>query len=388
MAGELFKALMESQYGATDSPYGIGAASIASAAPLLYNPYASTGSNIGYTVGAGLLSGLLGGLAKRQAAEENATLFKTANLFRTASPEEREGIIKENPRLANYGLMYQEQEEAAKQAALQEQMKREQDLYYEIEKQKRLLPIEQQKAVGGKLAEVLADNNMLPIGKDGAPVDLSALGLKSKGELDAFNVGLKRSAELRAEADSLGYNPKKLADETSLRKEVNALPEVQNFLNVEKSAKIIDQAIRDPSAVSDQELVRYSILLMEPGMAVREGEQAAIANSQSLPEAWKNSMMKAWTGEAQLGSDVREGMKRLAMRAYQGHKDQYDRAMNFYAQRAKEANINPENLSRIGESSLARNIFESQGAIETKILRDGSRVKVQRQADGSYLEVE
>ena len=117
MSSELLKALMDSQYGATENPYGIGSIAIGKAAPALYNPYGSTGSNFAYTIGAGLLSGILGGLAKREAANNNAELFKTANLLRTTSPEARSALVEENPRIASYAMQLQE-EEAQQKAAM------------------------------------------------------------------------------------------------------------------------------------------------------------------------------------------------------------------------------------------------------------------------------
>jgi hypothetical protein len=352
MAGELFKALMDSQYGADENPYGIGATILGTAAPKLFNPYASAGTNAIYTLGSGLLAGLLGHFAKNQAAEENANLFKSARLFRTAEPEARDALIEENPRLATYGMMYQEQEDAMRQAAAAEKAKRDQDLQYEVLKAQQLAPIELQKELGTKLANAMAENNMLPIGPEGAPVNLSTMGLKSKGEIDAFNVGLKKAEEMRAEADALGYNPKKMDEATSLRKEFNALPEVQNYLNVEKSFNIINKAIQDPSAVSDLELTRHAILLIEPGMAVREGEQAAVMGSQSIPNEWKGKLEKSLKGEAALGPEVREGLRRLALRHFEGNKSQYDRARDFYSQRAKERNIDPGALSRIDQPTV------------------------------------
>lgn len=383
----LLAALQGAQYTPDESPLGIGAMALGQAAPMLYNPYASTGKNAAYTIGAGLLSGILGGLAKRETNTKNAELFSAMTSLRSAAPEQRATIVGENPRLADYGLLLQEQENMAAQEAALERQKREQDLYYKIEEAKQMMPIEQQKAVGSKLSEILAENGQLPIGEGGSLVDIGSLGLKSKGEIDAYNVGLKKAEELRAEADSLGYNPKLADTETALRKEFNALPEVQNFLQVEKSAKVIDQAIKDPTAVSDLELTRQAILLIEPGMAVREGEQAAVLGSQSVPEEWKGVMTKALTGQAALGPEVREGLKRLAIRNYAGNKDQYDRAFDFYSNRAAEKGLDPANLSRIGQSTDASNIFSTNNKVETKTLRDGTTVKVQRQADGSYVEV-
>jgi hypothetical protein len=135
-----------------------------------------------------------------------------------------------------------------------------------------------------------------------------------------------------------------------IRKEFNALDEVKNFPAVERSARVLAKAVKDNSAMSDQELVRYAILMIEPGMAVREGEQAAVAASQSIPAAWKGAALKALNAGAALGPDARAGILRLAGRAYEAQKGQYDRALSFYQNRAQEVGLDPQALSRIGES--------------------------------------
>lgn len=161
----------------------------------------------------------------------------------------------------------------------------------------------------------------------------------------------KAAAKLKGESVAFGYNPKQEEEMDKLRKEFSGLPEVKNFAAVEKAGKIITQAVADDSSVADQELVRYSIQLIEPGMAVREGEQRAVASSQSIPEAWKGELTKALSGKSALGPEVREGIKRLAERAYQGNKEQYDRTLKFYQDQALTKNLDPSRISYMGESA-------------------------------------
>ena len=143
----------------------------------------------------------------------------------------------------------------------------------------------------------------------------------------------------------------------TLRKEFNALEPVKNFAKASQAATALAGALKDKSKVSDQELVRYSILMIEPGMAVREGEQGAVAASQSLPEAWKNQLSSALSGESQLGADVREGIKNLASRAYNSHKGLYDQAYGLYGKEAELQGVDPARLSYIGEAPDAASIF-------------------------------
>lgn len=148
---------------------------------------------------------------------------------------------------------------------------------------------------------------------------------------------------------------------SALRKEFNALDVVKNFSKASQGASALAGALKDKSKVSDQELVRYSILMIEPGMAVREGEQGAVANSQSIPDAWRGQLESALSGNSALGDDVREGIKRLATRAYNSHKGLYDQAYDLYGKEADFQGLDKGRLSYLGTPPAAESIFEIPG---------------------------
>ena len=140
----------------------------------------------------------------------------------------------------------------------------------------------------------------------------------------------------------------KFADD--LRKEFTQSPSYKTFEVVEKTAGIMSKALKDKTAMSDQELVRYSILLIEPGMAVREGEQNAVAASQSIPNKWKGAISKALSGDAALQDDIRNGIRNLAARAYEGHRAQYDKVHQAYITIGKRRGVDPVLISPLGFS--------------------------------------
>lgn len=153
----------------------------------------------------------------------------------------------------------------------------------------------------------------------------------------------------------LGQDRMKNADD--LRKQLET--KTADFANVLKAADAISGALKDYGRVSDQELVRYSIQMIEPGMAVREGEQAAIANSQSLPDAWKSQLKGALDGSSTLGPEVRDGISRLASRAYNAQRRVYDKAVTYYDTLASSRGLLGEgqSLSYLGEAPDAETIF-------------------------------
>jgi hypothetical protein len=97
--------------------------------------------------------------------------------------------------------------------------------------------------------------------------------------------------------------------------------------------------------------------MIEPGMAVREGEQGAVQSSQNIPDAWRGQLKSALSGKSGLGDDVREGIKNLASRAYNSHKGLYDQAFDMYTKEAEFQGLPTDRLSYIGKAKEAKDIF-------------------------------
>jgi len=94
---ELAAALGGLNISPLDTPYGIGANVIAKSLPNLYNPYASTGTNLGITLGGALLGGLLGYQARQQATEASLAANQYATQLLGKPAEERLSIIQNLP---------------------------------------------------------------------------------------------------------------------------------------------------------------------------------------------------------------------------------------------------------------------------------------------------
>lgn len=384
MATTLLQALQGQQYKAAEDPFGIAGTAIASGTPYLYNPYASTGSNAAMTIGGSLLAGLLGGIGKHNAARDNLALSQQAGQLFQLPANERADFVKQNPRLSpllsalqtgEYERQIKEQEDLAK---------RQRDLEWKLKEEQAMQPLR----LAAKTDETLADQLFQQgeiIDGEGRRISLADLGIKDPISMEiekarsmipikTEEIAATEGAKRQAEVDAYGYNPKREQEVDNLRREFSRLPEVLNFANVEKSAGIMKKAIDDPNAVSDLELIRYAILLIEPGMAVREGEQAAVLRSQSIPDDLKGAALKAWDGNAQLGTKAREGLLRLAMRSYEGHKSQYDRTLQFYRDQAKQRGIDPNRISYIGESTPSEQVFG--GASNVITAPDGQLIEI------------
>lgn len=334
MSSELLNAMMGAQYKAKENPFGIAAQSIAGNAGNLINPYGSVGSNAAATIGAALLAGLLGGVAKSQTESDNAALTPMVGQLLSASPEERMSIAKQDSRLSPIVAALAAQEMAQKQELAQKKQELELGRDSEVAKFQALAPLQRQ----AKVEDVRA---LQPLEVDTA----------------AKKAGAEASARARVEDSRNRGNTEidKVAD--SLRKEFQGKKEVDDFRVVERTAQAMAKTLKDKGAPTDLELTRYSILILEPGMAVREGEQAAVLKSAALPEQWKGQIAKALEGQSALSDEVRDGLKRLAARAYDSTAQQYGRQRDFYVTEAKRRNIDPTRIDPMGAPLGVQDIF-------------------------------
>lgn len=205
--------------------------------------------------------------------------------------------------------------------------------------------------------------SMREVALEGQKAYLGALG-KARGEMAAYE--MPAGGEGEGTIGAPAADPSKLlnpmlkeqsARGEARRKEFNALQDVKDFSTVLGAARALSGALQDQGIVSDQELVRYSILMIEPGMAVREGEQAAIYNSQSLPQQMKGELIRALNGESGLGETTRAGIRRLAERAYSAKESNYSHALSKYRDIAKREGINPEDIGYLGTAPSIESIF-------------------------------
>lgn len=164
------------------------------------------------------------------------------------------------------------------------------------------------------------------------PGSVSPTTVKSYADLvsDLQDQGLDATAA-REQAQYLRDLPLKREDVLSnMRKEFSAKAEVQDFITSDTGIKSLRNAVKDTSAASDLELIRGAIQAIEPGMAVREGEQRAVQITGALPDIWKAQIDAAFTGKSRLPEDVRQGIMRIAERRYAEHAEKFNEARQFY----------------------------------------------------------
>jgi len=326
---DLLGQLLGVNYKPVETPFGIGAQSLASALPSLVNPTGSTSGNLARVLGGGLLAGLLGYQARQQAAERNRALQPILTEALTAQTPAEISAIAGRPEAERISPLLQ-----SLQLRMTDRQAKEQEQQQAFENQLKLKAVEQ---------------GIIPTGYE------SMFGRTGDQPLTSKQLG---------EADTL-------------RKEFNKLPEVTNFGLVRTAAETVGAAVRDPSAVADQELVRRAVQLIEPGMAVREGEQAAVAASQSIPEQLKGQLSKVLEGQGSLGPKVREGIINIARRSYEANSRAYNQAKGFYETLAKDRNLPTSAISYLGEAKPFEEIINLQKVAEVKAEAPEKQVAIQ-----------
>lgn len=146
MSDALSEALLQSRYQARENPFGIAAQSLALNAGRIVNPYGSTGSNAAASIGAALLAGLMGGVARYQTDNDNAELAPVAQrLLTTQDPTEQAQMVQEHPRLA--GLVAALSAEQNRRAAELAQKRQELDLSRESKRLEIPIDVERENAM-------------------------------------------------------------------------------------------------------------------------------------------------------------------------------------------------------------------------------------------------
>lgn len=140
--------------------------------------------------------------------------------------------------------------------------------------------------------------------------------------------GNKELADAAAKRD-MEAPDRKEDDLVNLRTKFESDPEVRLFQSVDIGFRAMQKAYEDTTGTSDVELTRRAIQAIEPGLAVRTDDQTAIANSSSIPEAWKAYMQGAISNKTKLPDGVREGLMRIAERSYNEHAQVFNNKLAF-----------------------------------------------------------
>lgn len=343
----LLQALQSGLTQAQETPSGIGAGVIGSAIPSLQNPYASTSSNLGHTLGASLLGGLLAGYARSQAQSENAQLIpQMSAVMNASSPEERMALAGGNPRLSPL-IQALSMEDFESKRKIQDQINSKAiDYQYNPQikaaEQQALIPLENQQRIDQGVSDLAMKQGYVVDG--GKMVPLSDVGLKSDMELQAQQAADTTTSRLKAEADFMGYNPQRADAEDKLRTEITTkIPSVAQWMTMKKTLPILENYATPDTRSSDVAFV-YNYVKALDDNAVRGEELNLIASSNPLVQKYFNEIDSAFTGKSALTPQLKQQMlaelKSNAPVAY----EQAVKDANPFLKIAQDRGLNAQNI--------------------------------------------
>lgn len=308
---------------------------------------------------AGLVSGLIGGLADNRANDFRADQNVAARDVLEASLG---GYDVERPsgmdasifnRMQNAGSIFKRQK-AEEQAAAENAFKREVQLAGIKEK---LANPYRSKKIDSVLGSIFSD------GKRETTTDKveiltrqprEAQGMVSQAPSIEDLLEKYQGDETLAREEMKDNLPMaKLENLVQLRKEFHGLPEVKDFKLVDTGYKALREAMKDPEGTSDYEIVRRAAQAVEPGLAVRKDDQDSIAQAASLFGQYGASIRNALQGKSKLTPEVRQGLMRVAQRGYNAHADAYNKSLGYYQNRTNKLGFEPFELSPLTEAEMA-----------------------------------
>ena len=275
---ELLQALMGSQYTANENPFGIAAQAVGQSAPLLINPYSSGSKNIATSIGAGLLAGLLGGIAKNQTIADNAAFAPLRNEYITATPERQAELLRQNNRLAQLDSVL-----AANRLERAQKVQEARDLIApKVEEYDAMTRPTLKRKRGDLILDNLAKVNKT-MGDDGQLGDIApASAFDEVAKREARAAAMKEGAISNAKAASeknMGLDLKTLsAMERKATDDLTQGPQAARILNINKAGNNILKSVEKQTPLAAQTAIYEFAKLLDPIGTVREGDAMRVAD--------------------------------------------------------------------------------------------------------------
>jgi hypothetical protein len=165
---------------------------------------------------------------------------------------------------------------------------------------------------------------------------------KAKQAHDDGQRELDRKSREKAAAIQSGdkATQQRLENETGLRKEFNALPEVKEFSDISSSYGNLLGVAGDMSGPGAVATVFNFMKIIDPGVAVMQGDVDLIRNSGGKAAAFANLYDSVLNGNA-LSESVRKDLLRQATTIFKTRKQKYDALADQYKGIAEDTGVSP-----------------------------------------------
>lgn len=313
-----------------ENPWGMGLMTLNQAAPALYNPYGSVGSNFAVAIGQGLLSALLGYQAKKQAVEESIQATNLASqLLQTPATQRSaflEGLQKQDiptnvmGRVTELAPIVMQNEIAAQAEQAAQRKKLEQDIALEYVKQTGNLP------KGFESLQPLAITTPTTIGTIGAMSDLTPKQ--------------QREVKQKVAEQEIVQGPQRRQE--AIDKERQALTKQgENASQISNMYNSIEELMTQDTMAADNEIARLGTKIGDPTSIVSPSEAKARISVLPVLQQYANELKQVASGNSKLTDEARADL----LKAFKVYVDSSRSAYESQAELSKNRLIANNHLS-------------------------------------------
>lgn len=166
---------------------------------------------------------------------------------------------------------------------------------------------------------------------------------------DNHVIELKKAGATKVEQTNSPEGTRTWKDESDLRKEVNALPEIKDWTLIDGQVKRLDAAMEEArkggnNVAVDQALITIFNKMLDPSSVVRESEYARTPGDLAVLSRIKGQWDKISSGGAGLSDPDRVAIYNMAKKYGKVAQRKYNETKTFYEGIAKRNNFDVENI--------------------------------------------
>lgn len=346
MADTLTQALTGLNVAPSETPWGIGAMSLAQSSPLLMNPYSSWQQNLAVGLGANLVAGLLGYQAKQSAMEQNLALQPyITQALKAPNMESLDTILA--------------QEDAAPLRGLGAQLK---------------MNILQNQAAAAERQQNLRDSLLVAGIKEGyipksLQAEYGAAGLGGQGltprrqqDLDLYERQQKIKQEIEDPERKRQREWEQNKAGLSFAEQFQQKPIVKEYDKISRFNKTIAELAKKPTRPSIDQLITLSKKTVDPESAVVLGEFAQTVDQQSAVQKLEAFISNLYSPTPRIDSQTIAEIVQASQVIADMMGQTYNKQLDASLKQAKASGLETFNLEKLG-----RSYYGQQGAIGTSV---------------------
>lgn len=336
-----------------DTPWGIGAMTLAQSSPLLLNPYSSWQKNLAIGLGANLIAGLLGYQARQSAMQQNLALQPyITQALKAPTMESLDQILA--------------QEDAAPLRSLGAQLKINL-LENQAAAEKRKQDLRDALLVAGIKEGYIPKSLEGEFGTTG--LDAEGLTPRQRQELNLFEKKEQRKTEIELPEKQRQRAWEQDKVSIDFAQQFSQKQVVKDYEKLSRFNATIRELARNPTRANIDTMITFAKKAQDPDSAVTLGEYTQTADQQSAADKYKQILANLASSNPRLSSQAIAEMVQASDVVTQMVGQAYNKQIDNALTQAKASGLPNFNLEKLG-----RTYYQQQGAVNTasddaKVLR-------------------